>query len=126
MFEGCTALRSVRILSNQIHTIQTAAFSGCTSLPEIHLPASVSYIQMDALYNCKALRLLTLPSEENVVMGGMIFEDALAPQITVGVASSLMAEYQSADTWSRCNLVPITECTPVDAVYLQEDFAALP
>lgn len=125
LFEGCEALQSVRILSSQVHTIQGAAFQGCTSLAELHLPTSVSYIQMDALTGCKALKLLTIPYE-GVVMGGMMFEDALAPQITVAVPSSVMADYQAADAWNKCQIADLKDYLPVNKVYLEEDFTALP
>lgn len=125
LFEGCTALQSVRILSPQVHTIQRSAFQGCTSLVELHLPRSVSYIQMDALVGCTALKLLTIPYE-SVVMGGMIFEDALAPQITVAVPSALMSDYRATDAWSKCRIADLKDYLPVNAVYLEEDFTALP
>lgn len=125
LFEGCTALQSVRILSPQVHTIQGSAFQGCTSLVELHLPSSISYIQMDALVGCTALKLLTIPYE-GVVMGGMIFEDALAPQITVAVPSTVMADYRAADAWSKCQIADLKDYLSVNAIYLEEDFTALP
>lgn len=125
LFEECTALRSVRILSPQVHTIQESVFEGCKSLEELELPASVVYMQMNALYGCKALRLLKIPSE-SMMMGGMIFEEALASQMTVAVPAELMADYRASDTWRQCQIVSLADYQPVDTVYLEEDFADLP
>ena len=46
-----------------LSTIESYAFSGCTSLREMHLPDSVTFIDDYAFENCTSLIDLTLPAE---------------------------------------------------------------
>ena len=46
-----------------LSTIEAYAFSGCTSLKEMHLPDTVTFIDDYAFENCTSLTDLTLPAE---------------------------------------------------------------
>lgn len=60
-FSGCTSLTSV-VIPNSVKVIDSEAFSGCTSLVSIVLPNSVERIWSQAFYNCSSLTSIELPS----------------------------------------------------------------
>jgi len=60
-FSGCTSLTSV-VIPNSVKVIDSEAFSGCTSLVSIVLPNSVEHIWSQAFYNCSSLTSIELPS----------------------------------------------------------------
>ncbi|MCI7768125.1 MAG: leucine-rich repeat domain-containing protein [Oscillospiraceae bacterium] len=78
MFSGCTSLESVSLegtvkcLSGRSGAAEDGFFGNCTSLREVKLPDSVTYIT-SAFKNCTSLEEITLPAELE-----KIHEDAFA------------------------------------------------
>lgn len=92
-FLGCTNLTKVRMPNNNIlWYIGTGAFSGCTSL-DLHVPASVTYIEPDAFKDCKYVHMegTTPPTltSNNLVGNAIIY-----------VPDEAVATYKAAPYWS--------------------------
>ena len=60
VFEGCTALTSVR-LPESLTGIGIGAFSGCTSLVYVAIPVGVTEIGQKAFYHCTSLVSVAIP-----------------------------------------------------------------
>ena len=59
-FKGCTALQSVTIPEG-VTTINSGSFYGCTALKSVKLPDSLSTIDTYLFGNCSALTSITIP-----------------------------------------------------------------
>jgi len=69
-FLGCSALNSVTFGGdNAVNSIGMSAFSGCSSLPSIALPQSVTVINQSTFYNCTSLSSITM--SDNVTSIGI-------------------------------------------------------
>ena len=60
-FSGCTNLTSIT-MSNNVQTIGNNAFSACINLTSITIPDSVTTIGTDVFFNCNELQSITLPN----------------------------------------------------------------
>ena len=61
MFMGCTALNQVIFeQGNQVTSIGTNAFQGCTSLPSFTFPTGVTTVESSVFQGCSALSSVTL------------------------------------------------------------------
>ena len=71
-FSGCTSLTSIDLPAG-VTSIGEDAFSGCTSLTSIDLPAGVTSIREDAFENCTSLTSIGLPTSlTSIVMRAFI------------------------------------------------------
>lgn len=61
LFSGCTCLTSISI-GNSITSISEGLFYGCTGLTSISMPNSVTSIGSDAFYGCTGLTSITIPN----------------------------------------------------------------
>ena len=61
-FSGCTSINEINI-SDNVTSIDTAAFSNCTSLTSIHLPENPSYVTIseNLLQGCSSLQSIKIP-----------------------------------------------------------------
>ena len=66
-FYGCSSLQSITIPSS-VTSIGSNTFSGCTSLQSITIPSSVTSIGDSAFGGCSSLQSITIP--ENVTSIG--------------------------------------------------------
>lgn len=60
-FKDCTKLTSVRMVNDEIESIPEGAFSGCTALTTITLPAGLKSIGKSAFSSCAKLTTVNLP-----------------------------------------------------------------
>ena len=60
-FSGCSGLTSVTI-PNSVTSIEKNAFSGCSGLTSVTIPNSVTSIGENAFYNCSGLTSVTIPN----------------------------------------------------------------
>ena len=60
-FSGCTGLSSVTF-SNSITGIGSAAFNGCTGLTSVTIPSSVTSIESSTFSGCSGLSSVTIPN----------------------------------------------------------------
>ena len=78
-FRECIALESLELSEGLITIADTVnydngAFSGCSSLPSVTIPSTVTYIGRYAFHNCSALESVTINnSPENVTIGKNAF-----------------------------------------------------
>lgn len=82
-FSGCTKLTAIEIPAN-ITTIADDAFYGCSGLTELIVPETVTSIGIGAFTNCKKLRTITLPSNmtelpDYLFMGDVSLESLVIP-----------------------------------------------
>ncbi len=74
-FSGRTQLRKITFEEgSSITVIPNSAFSGCTNLEEIGLPATVTAIGSDAFYRCSSLRSIEIPEGVTVINGNTFNE----------------------------------------------------
>ena len=59
-FEGCTALKSVKI-PESVATIGGSAFKNCSALTEVVLPKQLKSLSASIFYGCTALESITFP-----------------------------------------------------------------
>ena len=71
-FAGSTSLESIDLSATAIANLPYEAFSWCTALKEIKLPATITKIDQSAFKECSALERLVLPEKAafNVVPSG--------------------------------------------------------
>ena len=61
-FNSCTNLSSITLSTNNITSIRSHTFSGCSELSSIVIPDGVTSIQSGAFFNCTKLTSITIPS----------------------------------------------------------------
>ncbi len=72
-FGGCPELTDVRIPDSLIK-VDVAGFAYCAALEEIAFGSGLQEIQMQAFAGCASLTKVTVPGENNVVLGDRIFD----------------------------------------------------
>ena len=60
-FSGCTRLQNI-FIPNSVTSIGTSAFYGCTSLQNVNIPNSISSINDSVFSGCIALQSITIPN----------------------------------------------------------------
>ena len=68
-FSGCTGLTSIELPAS-LTSIGMSAFNGCTGLTSIEIPSSVTSIGDVAFYGCTGLTSIELPSSLTSIGGG--------------------------------------------------------
>ncbi|MDD4110415.1 MAG: leucine-rich repeat domain-containing protein, partial [Clostridia bacterium] len=72
VFLGCTELTKI-IIPNNVINIEGYSFSNCKSLQSINIPNSVKNIRYRAFSNCTSLQTITIP--DSVTIGEWAFEN---------------------------------------------------
>ena len=60
-FRYCTTMTNITFAGNNIETLPTSVFQGCTSLPDVDIPSSVTSIGDEAFNGCENLTEITIP-----------------------------------------------------------------
>ena len=68
-FSGCTGLTTIEI-PNSVATIGSSAFDGCTGLASIEIPNSVTTIGNYAFQNCTGLTTIEIPNSVTTIKEG--------------------------------------------------------
>ena len=76
-FQGCNGLTKVILSNNELAIISWGAFSNCTSLETVEIPASVTEFESDAFKNCTSLTSVTIPANL-VTIGNNVFDNCEA------------------------------------------------
>lgn len=85
-FYGCSSLSSIT-LSNSLIGIESHCFQNCTNLQTINIPDSVDYIQTNAFSNCSGLTSVSIGSGCTYI-GSSAFSDCRSvEQITVNAST---------------------------------------
>lgn len=66
-FAGCTALVGTMKLPNQIESIGSGAFRGCSGIQKFEIPASINFIHISAFRNCTALQEIVIDKPQDSI-----------------------------------------------------------
>lgn len=72
-FNSCTNLSSITLSTNNITSIRSHTFSGCSKLSSIVIPDGVTSIQSGAFFNCTKLTSITIPGSVTSI-GSNVFD----------------------------------------------------
>lgn len=72
-FDSCTNLSSITLSTNNITSIRSHTFSGCSKLSSIVIPDGVTSIQSGAFFNCTKLTSITIPGSVTSI-GSKVFD----------------------------------------------------
>lgn len=72
-FDSCTNLSSITLSTNNITSIRSHTFSGCSELSSIVIPDGVTSIQSGAFFNCTKLTSITIPGSVTSI-GSNVFD----------------------------------------------------
>ena len=76
------------------------AFQGCSTLPEVVLPKSLTVIGQKAFVNCYGLSKITCNATTPPIVGTGAFDGVAKDNFTLEVPESAVAKYQTASGWS--------------------------
>ena len=100
-FHSCQALTQVDLRGSGVRQIGEVAFSNCTALSKIFLPASVEKIEDSVFGLCRALQSITIDALNPPTLGDDIFFGLNADQIpNIYVPAVSVSDYKKAAQWS--------------------------
>ena len=82
-FSGCSSLASVTI-GNSVTSIGSLAFYGCRSLASVTIPNSVTSIGNSAFYGCRSLASVIIPDNVTSINGSTFEECSALRSVTIG------------------------------------------
>src|SRR5699024_8193471 len=117
LFDGCTALSSVKLPST-LEAIGNYAFRNCTSLAALTLPDGLKTIGRESFGGCSSLANVALPSSVTDIESGAfnntpaLIKFALGPNLWLGVPEESWSK-DSDDTWSTGAIFTTTPATTI-------------
>ena len=113
-FNSCTNLSSITLSTNNITSIRSHTFSGCSKLSSIVIPDGVTSIQSGAFFNCTKLTSITIPSSvtsigSNVFTGCTSLNDIRYSGTSESVISALSQYVPTLVTFDYGDKVPEAE-----------------
>lgn len=110
-FDSCTNLSSITLSTNNITSIRSHTFSGCSKLSSIVIPDGVTSIQSGAFFNCTKLTSITIPSSvisigSNVFTGCTSLNDIRYSGTSESVISALSDYVPTLVTFDYGDKVP--------------------
>ncbi len=104
-YPNCTLLDLSRVTG--ITEIPSYAFD-YTNLESVYLPSTIENIGARAFYNCTQLKSLTIYAHIPPVLGNNVFSN-VPEGLIVYVPALYIGQYQKADGWSSCTILPLQE-----------------
>lgn len=113
-FDSCTNLSSITLSTNNITSIRSHTFSGCSKLSSIVIPDGVTSIQSGAFFNCTKLTSITIPGSvtsigSNVFDGCTSLNDIRYSGTSESVISALSGYAPTLVTFDYGDKVPEAE-----------------
>ena len=113
-FNSCTNLSSITLSTNNITSIRSHTFSGCSKLSSIVIPDGVTSIQSGAFFNCTKLTSITIPGSvtsigSNVFTGCTSLNDISYSGTSESVISALSGYVPTLVTFDYGDKVPEAE-----------------
>lgn len=113
-FDSCTNLSSITLSTNNITSIRSHTFSGCSELSSIVIPDGVTSIQSGAFFNCTKLTSITIPGSvtsigSNVFDGCTSLNDISYSGTSESVISALSGYVPTLVTFNYGDKVPEAE-----------------
>ena len=110
-FNSCTNLSSITLSTNNITSIRSHTFSGCSKLSSIVIPDGVTSIQSGAFFNCTKLTSITIPGSvtsigSNVFTGCTSLNDIRYSGTSESVISALSGYVPTLVTFNYGDKVP--------------------
>lgn len=110
-FNSCTNLSSITLSTNNITSIRSHTFSGCSKLSSIVIPDGVTSIQSGAFFNCTKLTSITIPGSvtsigSNVFDGCTSLNDIRYSGTSESVISALSGYVPTLVTFNYGDKVP--------------------
>jgi len=110
-FNSCTNLSSITLSTNNITSIRSHTFSGCSKLSSIVIPDGVTSIQSGAFFNCTKLTSITIPGSvtsigSNVFDGCTSLNDISYSGTSESVISALSGYVPTLVTFNYGDKVP--------------------
>ena len=110
-FDSCTNLSSITLSTNNITSIRSHTFSGCSKLSSIVIPDGVTSIQSGAFFNCTKLTSITIPGSvtsigSNVFTGCTSLNDIRYSGTSESVISALSGYVPTLVTFNYGDKVP--------------------
>lgn len=110
-FDSCTNLSSITLSTNNITSIRSHTFSGCSKLSSIVIPDGVTSIQSGAFFNCTKLTSITTPGSvtsigSNVFDGCTSLNDIRYSGTSESVISALSGYVPTLVTFNYGDKVP--------------------
>ena len=110
-FNSCTNLSSITLSTNNITSIRSHTFSGCSELSSIVIPDGVTSIQSGAFFNCTKLTSITIPGSvtsigSNVFTGCTSLNDISYSGTSESVISALSDYVPTLVTFDYGDKVP--------------------
>jgi hypothetical protein len=81
-FSGCTSLISV-IIPDSVTSIELSAFQNCSSLTSVTIPNSVTRIETQAFDNCTSLTSVTIPDSVTTIEGSAFYSCTSLTSVTI-------------------------------------------
>ena len=100
-FHSCQALTQIDLKGSGVREIGEVAFSNCTALTKIFLPASVEKIEESVFGYCKALQSITIDALNPPTLTGDMFFGLSTNEIpNIYVPAISVDNYKKAAQWS--------------------------
>lgn len=100
-FGECHQLKRVSLEKSQLSRLENWTFGGCTALEELLLPATLTWIDADALFkSCNALQKIYVYNPEPAEVT-QDFDDVVYSNATLYVPTGSLEKYSSALHWQN-------------------------
>uniref|UniRef100_UPI003F80B00C leucine-rich repeat domain-containing protein n=1 Tax=Prevotella merdae TaxID=2079531 RepID=UPI003F80B00C len=119
-FSGCSGLTSLTLPAG-ITSINNGTFSGCNGLTSLTLPAGITSIGERAFWDCSGLTSIYVYSEKVPKMGSDVFYGVDKKNCTLYVPQGTETDYFLADVWGDFENIVEFDATGIDKTTTSTD-----